>query len=162
VRMFSREDEAAIRADVFRWLGEMYEGRGGYELHSAVLRSYTFQGMRIPLLDRGKGIRNPRLFSSTLSIMSGWKANQSSDYESDDGWITYHYRDGEGGDNIKLVRAWEQQDPIVYFRAVREGYYIPYYPIVIAENDPVSRVVRFPLDQALGFLGDPLQYTEQK
>lgn len=43
---------------------------------------------------------------------------------------------------------------------MREGYYFPYYPIVIAENDPVGRVVRFPLDQGLGLLGDPAEYTE--
>lgn len=80
--------------------------------------------------------------------MSGWKANRYSDYESDDGWVTYHYRAGEGGDNTKLVRAWANGDPLVYFRAVREGFYIPYYPIVIAHNDPAARVVRFPLDPA--------------
>lgn len=127
-----------------------------------MLRGYHYGSDHIPLLDRGKGIRNPATFSSTLSIMSGWKANRYSDYESDDGWITYHYRAGEGGDNKKLVRAWANGDPLVYFRAVREGFYIPYYPIVIAHNDPVARVVRFPLDQALSFLGDPLSYDEQK
>jgi len=158
----SPERERAIREDVFRWLDEVFIGQGGYEIHSSVLRDYHYGNERIPLLDRGKGIRNPANFSSTLSIMSGWKANKYSDYESDDGWVTYHYREGEGGDNTKLVRAWANGDPIVYFRAVREGYYIPYYPIVIAENDPIARVVRFPLDQALSFLGDPSSYDEQK
>lgn len=160
--MRSREEELAIRADVFRWLDEQFIGRGGYEIHSSLLRSYRYHGEHIPLLDRGKGIRNPATFSSTLSIMSGWKANQYSDYESDDGWVTYHYRAGEGGDNTKLVRAWANGDPIIYFRAVREGYYLPYYPIVIAQNDPDARVIRFPLDQALTLLGDPLEYTEQQ
>ena len=94
--------------------------------------------------------------------MSGWKENRYSDYESDDGWVTYHYREGDSADNVKLVRAWENRDPIVYFRAVREGYYVPFYPIIIVENDPVARVVRFPLDQALSFLGDPMEYTEQQ
>ncbi|WP_298941709.1 HNH endonuclease [uncultured Microbacterium sp.] len=160
--MRSREEERAIRADIFRWLDEQFIGQGGYEIHSSVLRGYCYGDEQIPLLDRGKGIRNPATFSATLSIMSGWKANKYSDYESDDGWVTYHYREGEGGDNTKLVRAWANGDPLVYFRAVREGFYIPYYPIVIAQNDPIARVVRFPLDQALSFLGDPLAYDEQK
>ena len=158
----SRAEESTIRADIFRWLDEQFIGRGGYEIHSSVLRLYEYKGERIPLLDRGKGIRNPASFSSTLSIMSGWKANRYSDYESDDGWVTYHYRAGDSSDNVKLVRAWENRDPIVYFRAVREGYYVPFYPIIIAENDPVARVVRFPLDPALSFLGDPMEYTEQQ
>lgn len=160
--MRSREEELAIRADVFRWLDRQFLDNGGYEIHSSVLRGYHYGDEHIPLLDRGKGIRNPATFSSTLSIMSGWKANRYSDYESDDGWVTYHYRAGEGGDNTKLVRAWANGDPLVYFRAVREGYYIPYYPIVIAQNDPTDRVVRFPLDQALTFLGDPMEYTDQQ
>ncbi len=160
--MRTHAEELAIREDVFRWLDEQFVGHGGYEIHHSILRSYEYNGERIPLLDRGKGIRNPAPFSSTLSIMSGWKNNQYKDHEDETGWVTYSYRAGEGGDNVKLVRAWANGDPIVYFRAVREGYYFPYYPIVIAENDPKGRVVRFPLDQGLGLLGDPLDYTEQQ
>ncbi len=160
--MRTRDEEQAIRADVFRWLDKVFIDGGGYEIHHTVLKSYEFQGERIPLLDTGKGIRNPATFSSTLSIMSGWKVNRYSDRHDDDGWVTYSYRAGEGGDNIKLIRAFEQQDPIVYFRAVREGFYFPYYPITITANDPVNRVVRFPLEQSLSLLGDPMDYSEQQ
>lgn len=160
--MRTPEQEHAIRADVFRWLDEKFVNGGGYEIHHTVLKSYEFEGERIPLLDTGKGIRNPSTFYSTLSIMSGWKANRYNDHEDDDGWVSYSYRTGDGGDNRKLVRAYEEQAPIVYFRAVREGYYFPYYPIVIAENDPVGRQVRFPLAQSLALLGDPFEYTDQQ
>lgn len=160
--MRTAAEQRAIREHAFRWLEEEFIGRGGYEIHRNVLSSYTYEGQRIPLLDQGRGIRNPADFSATLSIMSGWKSNQYQDYESDDGWVTYSYRAGEGGDNVKLVRACEQRDPIIYFRAVREGYYVPYFPIVIAENDPVARVVRFPLDQGLALLGDPAAYSEDQ
>jgi putative restriction endonuclease len=155
--MRTAAEQAAIREDIFRWLDEV--GHGGYEIPRARLLSYEYRGERIPLLDTGRGIRNPRDFSSTLSIMTGWKKNRYEDYESDNGWVTYHYRAGEGGDNVKLLRAFENQDPIIYFRAVREGYYLPYYPIVIALNDPLERVVRFPLDEGLAVLGDPSTYT---
>lgn len=158
--MRSAAEQAEIRQDIFRWLDDVFLGHGGYEVHHSVLRAYEFHGERIPLLDRGKGIRNPADFSSTLSIMSGWKTNQYQDYEGEDGWINYSYRAGEGGDNVKLVRAFENQDPLVYFRAVREGYYLAYYPILIAVNDPQARLVRFPLDTGLAMLGDPLSYTE--
>lgn len=160
--MRTREEEGAIRDDVFRWLDEKFIGGGGYEIHHTVLKSYEFDGERIPLLDTGRGIRNPASFSSTLSILSGWKANRYDDQHDDDGWVTYSYRAGDGGDNIKLIHAHELQDPIVYFKAVREGYYFPYYPILIAHNDPTQRVVRFPLEQSLSLLGDPLDYSEQQ
>lgn len=160
--MRSRLEELAIRADVFRWLDERYMENGGYELSRGLLESYTFEGEPIKLLDPGgRGIRNPATFSSTLSIMTSLgKRNPYMDSESMDGWVTYHYRLGDGGDNAKLARAVENGDPIVYFKAVRVGFYIPFYPIVIADNDPIARAVRFPLEQGLSFLGDPLQYTD--
>lgn len=157
--MFSRAKELAIREDVFRWLDERMIDHGGYEIHHSVLRSYHYGEMPLPLLDRGKGIRNPRQFSSTLSIMTGWKKNPYQDAEDESGWVTYSYRAGDGGDNTKLVQAWANGDPIVYFRAVREGYYLPYYPITLAQNDPEQRFVRFPLDPGLSILGDPLTLT---
>ncbi|MCR2817316.1 HNH endonuclease [Microbacterium sp. zg.Y1090] len=160
--MRSAEEELAIRNDVFRWLDAAFIGGGGYEISRAELLNYSFRGERIPLLDTGRGIRNPATFRSTLSIMSGWKKNRYRDFEDENGWIEYSYRDEEAGDNLKLIRAFELRSPMVYFRAVREGYYFPYYPIVIAENDVVERKVRFPLDQGLGFLGDPLQYSSDQ
>lgn len=160
--MLPLEVESAIRADVFRWLDERFLGHGGYELSRAELESYTFDGERLPLVDTGRGIRNPREFRSTLSILTGWKANRYNDSEDDDGWVTYHYQARDGRDNVKLLHAVETGAPIVYFRAVREGFYYPFYPIVISENDPIERVIRFPLDQALTLFGDPLELSEQQ
>jgi putative restriction endonuclease len=90
------------------------------------------------------------------------KRNPYLDSESMDGWVTYHYRLGDAGDNTKLARAVEYRDPIVYSKGVRVGFCIPFYPIVIADNDPIARVVRFPLEQGLSFLGDPLRYTDEQ
>jgi putative restriction endonuclease len=154
-------EQRAIREDIFRWLDEAFVQRGGYEIDRETLLGYTYRGERIPLLDTGRGIRNPADFSSTLTLMSGWKANQYSDYEDDSGWITYSYQERDGGDNKKLIRACEDGERLVYFRAVRAGFYIAYYPVV-ASNDPVRREVSFPLDTALQFLGDPLALTSDQ
>lgn len=162
--MRSRLEELAIRSDVFRWLDERFSENGGYELSRELLESYSYDGEPIKLLDPGgRGIRNPASFSSTLTIMtSAGRRNPYADSESIDGWVTYHYRVGEGGDNTKLARAVANRDPIVYFKGVRAGFYVPFYPIVITDNDPVERVVRFPLEQGLAFLGDPLKYTDEQ
>ena len=155
--MKTPEEEREIRLDVFRWLKERSLRTGGYEISRSVLLNYSFRGERIPLLDTGRGIRNPATFRSTLSIMSGWKANKYNDFEDENGWIEYSYRDQIGGDNLKLINACELGEPIVYFRAVREGHYIPYFPVVPI-NDPGKRVVRFPLTEELALLGDPADY----
>lgn len=159
----SSAEEAAIRQDVFRWLDARCIENGGYELSRELLESYTFDGEPIKLLDTGRGIRNPVTFSSTLTVMtSAGRRNPYEDRESADGWVTYHYQSSKGGDNVKLARAVENRDPIVYFRGVRSGFFVPFYPVVIAHNDPIARVVRFPLDQGLSFLGDPLLYSEEQ
>lgn len=155
--MKTPEEEREIRLDVFRWLEERSLRTGGYEISRSELLNYSFRGERIPLLDTGRGIRNPATFRSTLSIMSGWKANKYNDFEDENGWIEYSYRDQIGGDNLKLINACELGEPIVYFRAVREGHYIPYFPVVPI-NDPDKRVVRFPLTEELALLGDPADY----
>lgn len=161
--MRSRLEELAIRSDVFRWLDDRFNENGGYELSRNLLESYNFEGEPIKLLDTGRGIRNPATFSSTLTIMtSAGRRNPYEDSESADGWVTYHYQASKGGDNVKLARAVENRDPIVYFKGVRPGFFVPFYPVVIAHNDPIARVVRFPLDQGLSFLGDPMMYSEEQ
>jgi putative restriction endonuclease len=158
----SPEEQRAIREDVFRWLDNLLF-QGHYEFSRAQLLDYHYGDERIPLLDTGRGIRNPATFDATLTIMSGWKQNKYRDFHDDNGWITYSYQASDRGDNVKLIRAYELQEPLVYFRAVREGYYIGHWPVRIAVNDADKREVRFPLDEAFEFLGDPLTQTaEQK
>lgn len=158
--MRSPEEQRAIREDIFRWL-QSFEDSGGYELSRQTLLNYSYRGERIPLLDTGRGIRNPADFSSTLTLMSGWKQNQYNDLHNDDGWVTYSYQARDGGDNVKLIRAIEDRAPIAYFRAIREGHYIAHYPIVIAMNDPGRREVRFPLVPDLAIFGQRSGMTEE-
>lgn len=160
MRMRSEVEQAAIREDIFRWLDDVFTAHGGYELSRRLLESYSYHGERISLLDRNRGIRNPSDFSSTLSLMTTAGNKPYGDRESDDGWVTYHYRTGDGGDNVKLTRAYERHDRLVYFKGVRPGYFLPFYPITIAVNDPVARTVHFPLDDAFAALGDPATYTD--
>lgn len=158
-RKWSPDEQRAIRADVFRWLDDLLVQHGMYELSRQLLLSYTYDGERIPLLDTSRGIRNPAQFESTLTIMTSWKQEKYDDNHDDDGWVTYSYQAREGGDNRKLLRAFELREPLVYFQAVREGYYYPYYPVRIAENDPVQRRIRFPVAEELTWFGDPGQQT---
>jgi putative restriction endonuclease len=126
--MRSRAEQAAIRQDVFRWLDNQL-GSGKWELTRAELVNYTYLGERIPLLDQGRGIRNPADFDSTLSVMTSAKGRPYDDEILDDGIIRYSYRAQEGGDNKKLVQAFIDRDPLIYFRGVRDGVFIAYYPV---------------------------------
>ncbi|GAB3796018.1 HNH endonuclease [Humibacter antri] len=154
----SREEQAAIRQDVFRWLDDQLAS-GKWELTRAELVSYTCSGERIPLLDQGRGIRNPADFDSTLSVMTSAKSHSYDDEILEDGIIRYSYRAQDGGDNKKLVQAFIDRDPLVYFRGVRDGVFVAYYPVYVIKNLPEERTVMLAADEMFRFFGDPLEMT---
>lgn len=152
-------EQDAIRDDVFRWL-DLRRNAGAYEYSREDLVNYTFNGERIPLLDTGRGIRNPADFDSTLTIMTSSKKTAYSDGISPEGLVTYSYQSREGGDNVKLRRAFERADPLVYFLGVRPGYFVAFYPAYIVHDDPVRRTVSIALDETLRHFDDPLNLKE--
>jgi putative restriction endonuclease len=155
--MYSREEQLIIREDVFRWLDNKL-GRGAYELTRDELTEYHFGDTPIPLLDRGRGIRNPRDFDATLTIMTGIKGVYK-DVTSPDGFVHYAYQSREGGDNVKLKRALEQRAPLVYFEGVRPGVFVAHYPAYVVADDAVNRTFLIALEESMRFFGDPLHMT---
>lgn len=156
--MRSEAEQRAIREDVFRWLDEKL-GAGAYELSRDELESYTYLGERIPLLDSARGIRNPRDLDATLTIMTSSRSHGYDDEILADGLVRYSYQSKQGGDNIKLRRAYERNEPLVYFHGVRAGYFVAYYPVYIVHDDPRARNVHVALDETFRFFGDPLHMT---
>jgi putative restriction endonuclease len=155
--MYSREEQQAIREDIFRWLDRRLE-LGAYELTREELVAYTYGETPIPLLDRARGIRNPKDFDATLSIMTGVKGTYD-DGISDDGFVHYEYQAREGGDNTKLKRALEQKTPMIYFQGVRPGVYVAHYPVYVVADDTVKRNFLIALEESMRFFGDPLRMT---
>lgn len=155
----ARPEQDLIRQDIFRWLDERRDA-GAYEYSRDELINYTFSGERIPLLDTGRGIRNPLEFDSTLTIMTSSKKTQYSDGIGSDGLVRYSYQSREGGDNVKLRAAFERADPLVYFLGVRPSYFVAFYPVYIVHDDPATRVVSLALDESLRYFDDPLNLKE--
>jgi putative restriction endonuclease len=166
---FPAETQRELRADAFRWLDERFVQQGRYELSHIELKSYRFPGMRGGLIDTGRGIRNPEVLDATLSILTSWntitKSLRSAVYADaigDDGWVTYSFQSEDGGDNVKLLRAFEQQEPLIYFHAVSSGVYGASYPIFIERAD--SHGVGFRLAESselASLVADPLVPMEQ-
>jgi putative restriction endonuclease len=154
-----RLEQEDIRNDVFSWLDERRAG-GAYEFSRAELINYTYRGERIPLLDTGRGIRNPADFDSTLTIMTSSKQTVYSDGISAEGLVRYSYQARDGGDNVKLRNAYENADPLVYFLGVRPGYFVAFYPAYIVHDDTENREVSVALDESLRFFDDPLHLKE--
>ena len=156
--MRSVEEQQMIREDIFRWLDDK-QGSGQADLSRKELENYHFGSERIPLLDTARGIRNPRDFSSTLTIMSSVRSPYGLESISDDGMVRYAYQSRDGGDNVKLRRAFEQKDPLVYFEGIRPGTFVAHYPVYIVADDEPARQFLVGLDETMRFFGDPLHMT---
>lgn len=128
------EEEEGIRDAVFRWLDrELMTGK--YDFSREELLNFRHKGERIPLLDTGRGIRNPASFRATLSVMSGAKDNQYEDEILDTGEFVYSLAAGDSPDNRKLLVAYESQVEFVYFNSERPGFYVPYFPMRVTAFD---------------------------
>ncbi len=156
--MRSEAEQRLIREDIFRWLDAKLAS-GQPELTRAELANYHYGAERIPLLDSARGIRNPQDFSASLSIMTSVKSPYGEETISADGLVHYSYQSRDGGDNVKLRRAYEQRDPLVYFQGIRPGAFVAYYPVYIVADDQAARQFLVALDETMRFFGDPLHMT---
>lgn len=156
--MRSLAEQEAIRAAVFEWLGDR-QRQGQFEFTRAELEAFSYSGERIPLLDTGRGIRNPANFDATLTVMTSAKAHPYGDEIEADGRITYSLQSRDGGDNVKLLRAAKLASPMAYFKGIREGAYVPYFPVVVDEVDHDRRLVRMrELDSAIDYYPGALRF----
>lgn len=147
---WSERDQSLLRNDIFLWLDEQMRERGGMEIHHTALKAYKYQGERMPLIDTSRGLRNPEKLSSTLSVRTTVKGHKKYEDFHDGEWVTYSFPETDGLELAKLRRAFDRQDPIIYFEPIREGFYLPYFPVYISEFDTVARVIRFSIDTEVG------------
>jgi putative restriction endonuclease len=155
--MFDAARELRARQAAFHWLDAKF-ATGQSELSRAELESFTFEGEPLKLIDQSRGIRNPRDFSATLSVMTG--ANSPyADEPVAGGLVRYDYRAGDGGDNVKLRRAAELRMPIIYFRSIRSAAFIADYPVYVTDM-PEQRAVLLAIGEDVNAFGDPATMSE--
>lgn len=141
--MYSKEEQAKIRLDIFHWLETKRDEHAGISKES-LLNDYFYLGQHIPLMDRYRGIHNPKVFDETLSVASTLNSKYE-DNETLEGMILYDYQaTGEEYGNAKLRLAFERHAPIVYLLEITKGFYWPYVNVIAIGDDRSSR--KFVLD----------------
>lgn len=138
------------------------EERGG-SVTRADLLDFRVNNVGIQLIDRNRGIRNPQIFSSTLSIMS----KPDSPYDDaivGDSLFSYAYRDGpiDAGDNVKLRKSADTQLPLILLRWIKVGgdiRYLPIFPVYVVADDPANRRILLALDESVRDVSDPQHLT---
>lgn len=155
-------EELALRLAIFDELERVTSGKGGV-LTRADLWDFHVGDQQIQLVDRNRGIRNPRNMASTLSILSK-PGSPYADEIVGESLFGYDYREGpiDSGDNVKLRRAFETQLPLILLRwidvdAIR---YVPIFPVYVVADDPAGRRVVLAIDERLKDVKDPLHLTQ--
>jgi len=109
------------------------------------------------IIDRNRGIRNPRELLATLSVISNPKGPYA-DTHVGDSLYAYDYRAGStDGDNRKMRRAFELGLPIILLRTIRPGIFVPIFPVYVVADDTANRQFILALDESLRFVSNPLQ-----
>lgn len=130
------------------WLDSRATERVDYQW----LTTFEFEGERIPLIDRQRGIRKPAKFEAALAIRTTFTPdNQAPPYADSvgsDGLQRYKYRgtDPDHAENRALRRAMDLKLPIIWFVGLGPGSYEAIYPVWVIGDSPKDLEFTLALD----------------
>lgn len=130
-----------LRAAAFAYLDDLRR-RHGEHVSYRDLELFQFEGRRVSLIQRMRGIRVVSGFEAAVSILTTYRARPEDrpyeDAEGPDGYLRYKWRgtDPENYDNVALRRAMELGKPLIWFVGVAPGTYLPVYPVWLVEEEP--------------------------
>jgi putative restriction endonuclease len=164
--VLSLSDDLKLRERIMVRLAHVRDQGGGVVTREQ-LSDFDIDGGKMRLIDRSRGIRNPHDLNVTLSIVSD-PNGPYDDRDGDEGYFVYSYRKGSTkGDNTKLRAAIEFSLPIIMLRKLKDGIYIPIFPVFVVEDDQEARQFLIALDESLRFVkprtldGRAKEYAQQ-
>jgi putative restriction endonuclease len=143
-----------LRAAAMSWL----DRRPSPRVDFGWLSGFEYDGQRIPLMDRQRGIRKPAGMDAALAIRTTFTPpNQLPPYNDaigSDGLQRYKYRgdDPHHPENVALRRAFEQRLPLIWFVGVASGLYEPIYPVWVVGDDAERLEFALALDEGQRFV----------
>lgn len=146
--------ETRFRAAAYAYLDYVIPRSGGLVTRQQ-LEAFTFEGRRVPLIARQRGIWKPRELDSALSILTTYSPSpERRPYEDEpgpDGYPRYKWRgtDPDHYDNRALRRAMETQTPLVWFLGLAPGVFEAHYPVWLAGEEPALQQFVLALDEDL-------------
>lgn len=131
-----------IRAAAIDWLRvQTLDGTSPIS-RERLANDFVVDGVRFPLVDRGRGIRRPAGWSAALSILTAVpKTGQPRPYddaEGADGLHRYKLRRDAGGsaENAGLRRALLTAAPLIWFYGVRPSLFQAIFPVYVIGEEP--------------------------
>jgi putative restriction endonuclease len=141
-----------LRRAAMAWLDELRR-QGRELLRFDDLAKFIFDGRRIPLMDRQRGIRKPASIDSALSFRTTFtppgQIPPYEDTEGPDGLLRYKYRgeDPTHPENVALRRSMQLRRPVIWFVGVASGWYLPRYPVWLVADEPQELQFAIAMDE---------------
>jgi putative restriction endonuclease len=146
--------DTQLRKAAMQWLDQKEDRL----VTRAELAEFRFNGERIPLIDRGRGIRKPASLDAALSMSTTFTKPGAeppyADAEGPDGLLRYKYQgdDPEALDNISLRRCFERGLPLIWFVAIEPSKFLARYPVYLVSDEPLQLQFTVALDAAQRYL----------
>lgn len=142
--------ELQLRQAAMSWL----DARPTPGVDFSWLSTFEYDGERVALLDRQRGIRKPRQLEAALAIRTTYTAPGHTPPYADavgaDGLQRYKYRgdNPRHAENVALRRAYLDRLPIIWFVGIGGSLYEPIYPVWVVGDDPANLEFTLALDAA--------------
>jgi len=152
--MLSDDIDGALRIAAMDFVRKLRDAGGG-TVRFRDLDAFTFEGERVPLIQRPRGIRAVPGLSAALTILTTFRADPTErpyeDVEGADGYLRYKWMrsDPNVRDNTALRAAMTEGKPLVWFFGVGPGEYEPVFPVYVVGEEPTSTQFVVALDEAL-------------
>ncbi len=162
--MVGPDEELEVRRAAMAYIAELTNRSGGVVTRTE-LEAFEYRGEPIKLIDpRGRGIRNPRQLAATLSLLSQPGGPYDDEVDDLDGLLRYAYRKGapDAGDNVKLRRAADLGVPLIMFRGIAPGVFVPIFPVYVVDDHPDARCVEVAVDESLRYMAGHTPTPDQR
>ncbi|OBK34233.1 restriction endonuclease [Mycobacterium sp. 1245111.1] len=146
--------ELHLRELIFTQLAELVSEYG--VVTRKQLDALQIGGETRRIIDRSKGIWNPKDLLATLSIVSSPDGGYSDAHVGESMFAYDYQRDTTAGDNVKMRRALELRLPIILLRKIKDGVYVPVFPAYVIADDAANHRFMIALDASLQSVSDPL------
>ena len=128
---------------------------------------FIIDGQRIPLIDRGRGIRKPAgwdaALSITTSVPASGRARPYDDAEGSDGLHRYKLRRDQRGssENAGLRMAMNRRLPLIWFYGLTPANFQAIFPVYLVAEEPAESqfVLALTEDQRSIQPGSPVEAT---
>ena len=141
----SPQQQDELREQIFEKVARLAEANGGFFTYQELM-DFEVSGIKIPLIGQ-RGITNPALFDSTLSVVSA-ADGPYNDHLGPDGMLRYAFENGNptAGRNRKRLVSMTTRTPLILFERPMSNVYVPVIGAFVVDADLENRFVTIAID----------------